>query len=185
MSGYKSCQFIVYECVLFVSVISHNLLDGFQFWVWREGDSIPVLRCKFVAEVVSSNWQNDYARKVEDYAVLGIPEYWIADYAGLGGTRHIGKPKQPTLSICTLVDGEYEIQQFRGNQTITSTVFPGLKLTAEQGQISPVTCCRKCVEYCQHQFAGTIYYVWDMKELVMFLKVLSENVLFVVKVYNQ
>jgi Uma2 family endonuclease len=87
---------------------------------------------KFVAEVVSSNWQNDYARKVEDYAVLGIPEYWIADYAGNGGTRHIGKPKQPTLSICTLVDGEYEIQQFRGNQTIVSLTFPDLKLTAEQ-----------------------------------------------------
>ncbi|NJL61755.1 MAG: Uma2 family endonuclease [Methylacidiphilales bacterium] len=86
---------------------------------------------KFVAEVVSSNWQNDYARKVEDYAALGIPEYWIADYAGLGGTRQIGKPKQPTLSICTLVDGEYEIQQYRGNQTITSPTFPGLKLTAE------------------------------------------------------
>jgi len=32
-------------------------------------------------------------------------------------------------------------------------------IMAEQGQISPVTCCRKCVEYCQHQFAGTIYYV--------------------------
>ena len=87
---------------------------------------------KFVAEVVSSNWQNDYARKVEDYAVLGIPEYWIADYAGLGGTRHIGKPKQPTLSICTLVNGEYEIQQLRGNQMIGSLTFPSLKLTAEQ-----------------------------------------------------
>lgn len=87
---------------------------------------------KFVAEVVSSNWQNDYARKVEDYAVLGISEYWIADYAGNGGTRHIGKPKQPTLSVCRLVDGEYEIQQFRGNQTIVSPTFPGLKLTAEQ-----------------------------------------------------
>ncbi|MGF1569991.1 MAG: Uma2 family endonuclease [Nodosilinea sp.] len=87
---------------------------------------------KFVAEVVSSNWQNDYARKLEDYAALGIPEYWIADYAGLGGTRHIGKPKQPTLSICTLVDGEYEIQQFRRNQTIVSSTFSGLKLTAEQ-----------------------------------------------------
>ncbi|MCY7323866.1 MAG: Uma2 family endonuclease [Phormidesmis sp. CAN_BIN36] len=87
---------------------------------------------KFVAEVVSSNWQNDYARKVEDYAVLGIPEYWIADYAGLGGTRHIGKPKQPTLSICTLVNGEYEIQQLRDNQTIVSLTFPDLKLTAEQ-----------------------------------------------------
>lgn len=87
---------------------------------------------KFVAEVVSSNWQNDYARKVEDYAALGIPEYWIADYAGLGGTRHIGKPKQPTLSICVLVDGEYEIQQFRGGQAIVSPTFPALKLTAEQ-----------------------------------------------------
>jgi Uma2 family endonuclease len=87
---------------------------------------------KFVAEVVSSNWQNDYSRKVEDYAVLGIPEYWIADYAGLGGTRHIGKPKQPTLSICTLVNGEYEIQQLRGNQSIISLTFPDLKLTAEQ-----------------------------------------------------
>lgn len=87
---------------------------------------------KLVMEVVSSNWQNDYARKVEDYAVLGIPEYWIADYAGLGGTRHIGKPKQPTLSICILGDGEYEIQQLRGDQIITSPTFPDLKLTAEQ-----------------------------------------------------
>ncbi|MBE9160537.1 Uma2 family endonuclease [Nodosilinea sp. LEGE 06152] len=87
---------------------------------------------KFVAEVVSSNWQNDYARKVEDYAVLGIPEYWIADCAGLGGTRHIGKPKQPTLSICTLVNGEYAIQQLRGNQRIISPTFPDLQLTAEQ-----------------------------------------------------
>ncbi|TAF69258.1 MAG: Uma2 family endonuclease, partial [Oscillatoriales cyanobacterium] len=98
------------------------------------GESILTLgsSIKFVAEVVSSNWQNDYSRKVEDYAVLGIPEYWIADYAGLGGTQHIGKPKKPTLSICTLVNGEYQIQQIRGNQTIVSLTFPDLKLTAEQ-----------------------------------------------------
>jgi Uma2 family endonuclease len=101
--------------------------------LWQEqsiitrGDSI-----KFVAEVVSGNWQNDYARKVEDYAALGIPEYWIADYLGLGGIRHIGKPKQPTLSICTLVDGEYEINLFRGNDAIASPTFPNLNLTAEQ-----------------------------------------------------
>lgn len=87
---------------------------------------------KFVAEVVSSNWQNDYARKVEDYAVLGIAEYWIADYAGLGGTRLIGKPKQPTLSVCTLMDGDYAIQQFRGEQAIVSPTFPDLTLTAQQ-----------------------------------------------------
>ncbi|MDY6936420.1 MAG: Uma2 family endonuclease [Cyanobacteriota bacterium] len=87
---------------------------------------------KFVAEVVSSNWQNDYARKLEDYAALGIREYWIADYAGLGGIRYIGKPKQPTLSICTLVDGEYEIQLLRGDREIISATFPHLKLTAER-----------------------------------------------------
>ena len=114
-----------------VAVVDRDELTKELLWsdqsILTLGSSI-----KFVAEVVSSNWQNDYARKVEDYAVLGIPEYWIADYAGLGGTRHIGKPKQPTLSICALVNGEYEIQQFRGNQSIVSLTFPDLKLTAEQ-----------------------------------------------------
>jgi Uma2 family endonuclease len=114
-----------------VAVVDRNELTKELFWseqsILTLGSSI-----KFVAEVVSSNWQNDYARKVEDYAVLGIPEYWIVDYAGLGGTQYIGKPKQPTLSICTLVDGAYEIQQLRGNQAIASLIFPNLKLTAEQ-----------------------------------------------------
>jgi Uma2 family endonuclease len=114
-----------------VAVIDQNQLTKEMYWseqsILTLGSSI-----KFVAEVVSSNWQNDYSRKVEDYAVLGIPEYWIADHAGLGGTRHIGKPKQPTLSICTLVNGEYEIQQLRGNQIIVSPTFPDLQLTAEQ-----------------------------------------------------
>jgi Uma2 family endonuclease len=114
-----------------VAVVNRDELTKEPLWsdqsILTLGSSI-----KFVAEVVSSNWQNDYARKVEDYAVLGIPEYWIADYAGNGGTKHIGKPKQPTLSICTLINGEYEIQQFRGNQSISSLTFPDLKLTAGQ-----------------------------------------------------
>jgi Uma2 family endonuclease len=114
-----------------VAVVDRHELD--QEMIWSE-QSILTLgsSIKFVAEVVSSNWQNDYSRKVEDYAVLGIPEYWIADYAGLGGTRHIGKPKQPTLSICTLMNGEYEIQQLRGDEAISSPTFPDLKSTAEQ-----------------------------------------------------
>jgi Uma2 family endonuclease len=87
---------------------------------------------KFVAEVVSSNWQNDYSRKLEDYETLGIPEYWIADHAGLGGIRHIGSPKQPTLSICALVNGQYQIQQYRGDEAIVSPTFPNLNLTAAQ-----------------------------------------------------
>ncbi len=114
-----------------VAVIDRNQLSKELLWsdqsILTLGSSI-----KFVAEVVSSNWQNDYARKIEDYAVLGIPEYWIADHAGLGGTRYIGKPKQPTLSICNLVNGEYEIQQLRENQKITSRTFPDLNLTADQ-----------------------------------------------------
>lgn len=114
-----------------VAIIDRNELIHEPLWsdqsILTLGSSI-----KFIAEVVSSNWQNDYARKVEDYAVLGIREYWIVDYAGLGGTRHIGKPKQPTLSVCTLVNGEYEIQQFRGDQYLVSLTFPDLKLTAEQ-----------------------------------------------------
>ncbi|MFM7424311.1 MAG: Uma2 family endonuclease [Elainella sp.] len=114
-----------------VVVIDQTKLSQEPLWskqsILTLGSSI-----RWVAEVVSSNWQNDYARKVEDYALLGIPEYWIVDYAGLGGTRQIGKPKQPTLSICTLVDGDYEIQRFQGNQPLVSPTFPDLTLTAEQ-----------------------------------------------------
>ncbi|MGB3768432.1 MAG: Uma2 family endonuclease [Phormidesmis sp.] len=88
---------------------------------------------KFVAEVVSGNWQNGYARKFEDYAVLGIPEYWIVDYAGLGGEIFIGRPKQPTLTVCVLdQQGRYQTTILRGNQPVISSVFPSLKITAEQ-----------------------------------------------------
>ncbi|NET82851.1 MAG: Uma2 family endonuclease [Moorea sp. SIO1F2] len=85
---------------------------------------------KLVVEVVSTNWQNDYARKVEDYAILGVPEYWIVDYLGIGGRDYIGKPKQPTITICTLVDDEYQKQLFRNDDGLVSKVFPDLSLTA-------------------------------------------------------
>jgi Uma2 family endonuclease len=67
---------------------------------------------KLVAEVTSSNWQDDYARKVEEYAFLEIPEYWIADFRGLGGIRFIGSPKQPTFTVNTLINGAYQQTQF-------------------------------------------------------------------------
>ncbi|MEA5620565.1 Uma2 family endonuclease [Cronbergia sp. UHCC 0137] len=87
---------------------------------------------KLIAEVVSTNWQNDYARKVEDYALLGIPEYWIVDYLGIGGREYIGKPKQPTITICTLVGDEYQKRLFQNNDQLVSSIFPNLKLTAKQ-----------------------------------------------------
>jgi len=112
-----------------VMVVDRSELGKEPLWAEQSiltlGSSI-----KFVAEAVSSNWQNDYARKMEDYAVLGIPEYWIADYAALGGTLHIGKPKRPTLSVCMLVDGEYKVQRRLDGNRVSSQTFPDLSLTA-------------------------------------------------------
>ncbi len=114
-----------------VAIVDQAALD--EEANWPEQSILTRARSiRFIAEVVSSNWQNDYARKLEDFEALGIPEYWIADHAGLGGIRQIGSPKQPTLSICTLVDGKFRIQQFRDDQPIVSPTFPGLKLTAAQ-----------------------------------------------------
>jgi Uma2 family endonuclease len=95
--------------------------------VITRGDSV-----KLVVEVVSTNWRDDYAHKMIDYEALGIPEYWIVDYLGLGGSRYIGYPKQPTLSVYQLVDGEYQIKLFRGDEKVKSLVFPELNLTAKQ-----------------------------------------------------
>ncbi|NJL91486.1 MAG: Uma2 family endonuclease, partial [Coleofasciculaceae cyanobacterium SM2_1_6] len=83
-------------------------------------------------EVVSTNWRDDYAHKMADYEALGITEYWIIDYLGLGGSRYIGSPKQPTISVYYLLDGEYQTKLFRGQDNIESTVFAELNLTAAQ-----------------------------------------------------
>ena len=92
-----------------------------------EGRSIPL-----VIEVVSNNWRDDYGYKLIDYEAIGIREYWIVDYLGVGGVRFIGKPKQPTLSIYQLINGEYQGEQFRENEQIKSPTFPKLNLTAKQ-----------------------------------------------------
>lgn len=100
---------------------------------WKSASTIENGRSiKLIVEVVSTNWRDDYMKKLADYEAMGIQEYWIVDYAGLGGIRFIGTPKQPTLTICSLVDGEYELQLFRGNDAIVSPTFPNLILTANQ-----------------------------------------------------
>ncbi|MBN3892458.1 MAG: Uma2 family endonuclease [Nostoc sp. JL31] len=89
--------------------------------------SVPI-----VIEVVSTNWRDDYYNKFRDYEEMGIPEYWIADYAALGARKFIGNPKQPTIFVCELVDGEYQMTVFQGNTAISSPTFPQLNLTAQQ-----------------------------------------------------
>jgi Uma2 family endonuclease len=101
--------------------------------LWKKSSTISQGKSvKLAVEVVSTNWRDDYLTKVRDYEEMGIPEYWIVDYLGLGGRRFIGNPKQPTVSIYQLVEGEYQVSQFRGDNRIESLIFPELNLTAEQ-----------------------------------------------------
>ena len=108
----------------------------------QQAASIPL-----IVEVVSTNWRDDYLTKLRDYEEIGIQEYWIVeglsgesnspackprDYLGLGGRRYIGNPKQPTISIYQLVDGEYQVNQFRAQERLISPIFPDLDLTAQQ-----------------------------------------------------
>jgi len=92
-----------------------------------QGASIPL-----VVEVVSTNWRVDYLTKVKDYEEIGISEYWIVDYLGLGGRRFIGNPKQPTILIHELIEGEYQVTSFQRTDRIVSPTFPELALTANQ-----------------------------------------------------
>lgn len=95
---------------------------------WQREPVICGNTIKLVVEVVSTNWQDDYARKVEEYALLGISEYWIVDFRGLGGWQFIGKPKQPTFTLCKLVNETYQPQQYRLGGSIQSQLLPDLQL---------------------------------------------------------
>jgi Uma2 family endonuclease len=110
-----------------VVVLDETMLFNEPFW-----EKEPVITLgrsvKLIVEVVSTNWETDYARKVEEYALLGIPEYWIVDYRGLGGIAFIGRPKQPTLTVCQLVGDDYQQQQYRLGDAIASETLPNLKL---------------------------------------------------------
>jgi len=100
--------------------------------VWKKastvtlGASIPV-----AIEVVSSNWRDDYYKKYGEYEEIGIAEYWIVDYLALGASKFVGNPKKPTISIYSLVDGEYQGSKFQGNDCLQSSTFPELNLTAQ------------------------------------------------------
>jgi Uma2 family endonuclease len=110
-----------------IVVLDETVLDREPLW---ERESVITLghSIKLVVEVVSTNWEIDYARKLEEYALIGIPEYWIVDYRGLGGVAFIGKPKQPTFTVCQLVEDAYIQHQYRLNQSINSPLLPNIQL---------------------------------------------------------
>lgn len=66
-----------------------------------------------VAEVVSpSTRSTDYRAKRTEYALLGIGEYWIVD------------PLLEQVTICTLVEGFYDVWEGEGDHCLTSPLFP-------------------------------------------------------------
>ena len=79
---------------------------------------------RLVVEVVSPgdeskpNYKRDYQDKRDQYAAIGIPEYWLVD------------PEREWVMVGTLVSSAYQFVTFRGNDAIVSPTFPDLKLTA-------------------------------------------------------
>jgi len=113
-----------------VVVIDRRELINEPLWqkssVIQNGKTVPL-----VIEVVSTNWRDDYAVKLAEYEAMGIAEYWIVDYRALGAVRHIGKPKQRTVTVCKLIDGEYQLFLFKSGDRIESDIFPELNLMTD------------------------------------------------------
>ncbi|MBD1829913.1 Uma2 family endonuclease [Microcoleus vaginatus GB1-A2] len=111
-----------------VSVIDRNL--------WRSNRSAyAALRkpIQLAVEVTSTNWEDDYIDKLDEYRRLGIPEYWIVDYLAIGSREFLGNPKVPTVLVHLLdADGNYQRSAFKGSERIVSRTFPELTLTAEE-----------------------------------------------------
>jgi Uma2 family endonuclease len=68
----------------------------------------------------SANYKRDYQDKAQQYAEIDVPEYWLID------------PDRAVVLVGTLMDGEYQFQEFRGDAPIGSPTFPGLNLTVAQ-----------------------------------------------------
>ncbi len=62
-----------------------------------QGTSIPLL-----VEVVSTNGRDDYLKKFADYEMMGILEYWIADYAAFDPYLILATPENPPSRFASL-----------------------------------------------------------------------------------
>ena len=113
-----------------VALINREQLKDEPLWekssVIQNGQTVPL-----VIEVVSTNWRDDYGHKFVEYEAMGIVEYWIVDYLALGAVRYIGKPKQPTITICQLIEGEYQMEKYVQGERLKSSIFPELELTTD------------------------------------------------------
>ena len=87
---------------------------------------------QLAVEVTSTNWEDDYVDKLDEYQRLGIAEYWIVDYLAIASRNYLGNPKVPTVFVYQLIDGQYQVQAFKGSDRIISPTFPELQITVDQ-----------------------------------------------------
>ena len=103
--------------------------------VWRSNRSAyTALRepIQLAVEVVSTNWEDGYVDKLDEYERLGIPEFWFVDYLALGSRTDLGNPKRPAVFVCLLDNQQrYQVGRFQGSEPILSRTFPNLQLTVD------------------------------------------------------
>ncbi len=69
----------------------------------------------------TENYDRDYIDKRIEYAIRGIPEYWVID------------PAREVVIVLKLEEQQYvEVGQFSKGGVVISPVFSGLQLTAEE-----------------------------------------------------
>ena len=104
--------------------------------VWRANrTAYTALRepIQLAVEVVSSNWEDDYVDKLDEYARLGVREYWIVDYLAIGSRAFLDYPKEPAVLVFLLNEqGEYEMKRFQGSDRIHSSTFPELEISIQK-----------------------------------------------------
>jgi Uma2 family endonuclease len=109
-----------------VSVVSASLWNSN---VTTYGALIDAIQ--LAVEVTSTNWEDDYIDKLEEYENLGIKEYWIVDYLAIASRSYLGNPKIPTVFVYELIDGKYQVKAFTGTEKIISPTFSELNITVE------------------------------------------------------
>jgi Uma2 family endonuclease len=104
--------------------------------IWRSNlsDYSALLEpLQLAVEVTSTNWEDDYIDKFEEYERMGILEYWIVDYLAIASRNFLGNPKVQTVFVNLLDEnGKYQTTKFAGDDKIISQTFPELDLTAAQ-----------------------------------------------------
>ena len=110
-----------------VSVVSASLWNSN---VTTYGALIDAIQ--LAVEVTSTNWEDDYIDKLEEYENLGIKEYWIVDYLAIASRSYLGNPKLPTIFVYELIDGKYQVKAFTGTEKIISPTFSELNVTVEE-----------------------------------------------------